>query len=278
MNPESESPVPTGDQGGGDVDGGAWKLLTTTVGLVVVGEQRTNVMAAEWTYFLNKDPLYVGVGISRRSFTGELIERSGEFSVTLCAEEQAGLAEFAGSFSGRDVDKIATEALVLRDPEVTGTRWADGGVAAFECVVRDTVDLPDYRLFVGEAVAHHLGPGASPLVKHGPMHRIGELVDKDTVASAQLVGDRRVRVAATGQASRPAAAWRITLHGPDGVTTPLGEHFPNGYGDLLVDIDLPADVADRPLWTCRISADRDSAKTGWARISGTVRSGDTVSS
>jgi flavin reductase (DIM6/NTAB) family NADH-FMN oxidoreductase RutF len=257
------------------VTAGMWKHLTTTVGLVSSGHDNgVNIMAAEWTYFLNKDPLYIAVGLSKRSVSRKLIKRSGEFSVTLCAESQAEAADFAGSFSGLDVDKSSSEAFTLRAPAVIATPWVEGGVAAFECVVRRVVRLPDYHLFIAEAVAAHIDSDRRPLVKHGPMYALGDPVEKTAVvAAAQALrqpgagGPLLLRVAAAGRSPEPRSLRRITLVGKNDDELPLGEYSADEYGDLLVDVDLPPLVPGGALSSCRIRVECDGLKPGWARVS-----------
>jgi flavin reductase (DIM6/NTAB) family NADH-FMN oxidoreductase RutF len=235
------------------------------VGLVAcVHDDGVNVMAAEWTYFLNKTPLYVGVVLSRRCLTSELVRQSGEFSVCLCSESQAELADFAGSFSAREVDKSGTELLSMRDSSAIRTPWIDGGIAAFECALREVTGMPDYQLFVGEALASHASPDCDrPLVKHGGMYSLGEPLTRIRIAaSAQVTGGGAgtVRVAATGQAPQ-AAPWRLTLVSDSGDIVPLGEFEPGPYDDLLADIEIPEMTSP-----CRVLVERDGLKPGWARI------------
>src|SRR5690606_7681437 len=99
-----------------------WKRLTSTVGLVSVRcGAITNVMAAEWSYFVNKAPLYAAVVLGPRAATGALIAEAGEFALTLCSEDQAELADFAGAFSVADVDKTGSELIEFGAPRAIGS-------------------------------------------------------------------------------------------------------------------------------------------------------------
>ncbi|MFI6701050.1 flavin reductase family protein [Streptomyces sp. NPDC050509] len=265
-----------------------WKTLTSTVGLVSVRHgSAANVMSAEWSYFVNKAPLYAAVVLGPRSASGALIAAAGEFSLTLCAEDQAELADFAGSFSVADIDKTGSELITFGEPTATGTPWVTGGVVAVECVLRQTVRFPVHTMYAGEVVAAHLPgnapAGASaplsaprPLVKHGPMHALGEPVRRTAiVAAAQLLPDGLLRIAATGPAATGRGAaddarWRVTLLTADGGTVPLGEHPPAAYGDFLVDLPVPVShrlPAER-LHGCRVRVERDGAKAGHTDITG----------
>jgi flavin reductase (DIM6/NTAB) family NADH-FMN oxidoreductase RutF len=252
-----------------------WKSLTTTVGLVSAAyRDSASIMAAEWTYFLNKDPLYVAVALSRRSVTRDLIRGSGGFSVTLCSESQAELADFVGSFSGRDIDKSSAEALDLRPPAVIGAQWVAGGVISFECLVRQVMTTPDYQVFVGEAVAIHPEPPRRPLVKHGPMHALGPRLELSAiVAGAGLLppstagsGRTCLRVAATGRCPDPGAPWHITLVGADRGEYPLAECPSGEYGDLLAEFELPEELSAEAVLSCLVKVERSGLKAGWARV------------
>ncbi|MGW8700309.1 flavin reductase family protein [Streptomyces eurythermus] len=244
-----------------------WKKATSTIGLIAVRHDHgVNVMSAEWSYFVNKDPLYAAVVLSPRARSRELIPERGEFSLTLCSEEQAELADFAGSFSLGDLDKASCELIEFGTPRATSTPWVGGGLVALECVLRETVPFPVHTMFVAEVVAAHLPETARrPLVKHGPMHTLGEPVQRTAVAAAaQVLPDGTLRVAATGPAAPGADVWRVSLVYADGTRTDLGEHPSAEYGDFLVDLPLPRDLP--PAAGMRVVVEREGAKPGFARL------------
>ncbi|MGH3328173.1 MAG: flavin reductase family protein [Streptomycetales bacterium] len=247
--------------------------LTSTVGLVSARRGRgTNVMAAEWTYFVSKEPPHVAVVLSDDALTQQLVAEAGEFAVTLCAESQASLADFLGSVSGRDIDKTASHLLTLCDPTAIGTPWVGGGIAALECTVSQTVPLPGYRMFIGQVVAAHGSPHTAlrPLVKHGGMYRLGPAIERESlVAAAELGGGEPpgIRVAAAGPGAAEDTPWRVSLVDWDGRRVLLGEDDPDEYGDLLAEYPLPPAAADWDLPTCQVLVERDGAQPGDARIS-----------
>jgi flavin reductase (DIM6/NTAB) family NADH-FMN oxidoreductase RutF len=236
-----------------------WKRLTSTVGLVAVpGPRGVNVMACEWSYFVNKEPLYAAVVLGPRTASHELIADAGRFAVTFCADDQAELADFAGSCSVAEVDKATSEAILFGTPTVTP--WVAGGVLAVECELRQVVPLPVHTMYLGEVVAAHESAWPRrPLVKHGAMHALGAPIQRTAAVTATRRLGGGLRVAATGPGSGP---WRIDLVEPDGTTTGLGHHDPDRLGDLLVDLPLPGPV--RP--GTRLRVERDGAKPGHAVI------------
>ncbi|GAA2986201.1 flavin reductase family protein [Actinokineospora diospyrosa] len=244
----------------------AWKKLTSTVGLIAVRhDDGVNVMAAEWTYFLNKQPLYVGVVLSPRARTRELLAGATEFSVTLCAQEQAALADFAGSFSLEEVDKTSSELLELGDPVATGTPWVRGGLVALECELRSVVELPVHRMFIGEVVALHEGAAdLKPLVKHGAMHTIGERVRRTAVVAAAHHRDGQLEVFATGpDAADDIDLWHVHLVDGDGVEHDLGAHPSAEYGDFAVTVPVPPGAR---LAEAAVRVERSGAEPGHARL------------
>ncbi|MGH3345220.1 MAG: flavin reductase family protein [Carbonactinosporaceae bacterium] len=246
--------------------------LTSTVGLVSARRgMGTNVMAAEWTYFVSKAPPHVAVVLSDDALTQQLLAEAQEFAVTLCAESQAALADFLGSVSGRDIDKTTSHLLTLRAPTVITTPWVGGGVVALECTVSQTVQLPGYRMFIGEVVAVHGSPDSDPrpLVKHGGMYRLGSAIERQSVvAAAELAGGERpaIRVAAAGPGAAEDSPWRVSLVAWDGRHVLLGEDDPDEYGDLLAEYPLPAEAAGWDLPTCGVLVERGGAQPGGARI------------
>lgn len=258
-----------------DLPADLWKRLTSTVGLVTTradepGEARLNVMAAEWAYFVNKQPLYAAVSLGPRTRSRRRIEGSGEFSLTLCADDQAALADFAGGLSVADADKTTSDLVRFGTPEATRTPWVTGGVLALECRLLRTVPMPSHTLYIGEAVAAHL-PDAprSPLVKHGAMRTLGGPAPRTRVVAAAGPGpDGTLRIAATSPAdpARPGAPWRLSLRRPDGTTTDLGTRAATPRGDLLTDVPLPPDLAPADLEGCQVLVERGAFTPGTATV------------
>lgn len=253
-----------------EIPANLWKTATTTVGLVSVRRgDYVNVMAAEWSYFVNKAPLYAAVVLSPRSASRKIIEDIAEFSLTLCSEDQPELADFAGSFSVEEIDKTASELITFGKPKAVGSPWVEGGVVSLECVLRETVPLPVHTMYVGEVVASHQPEGERrPLVKHGGMHALGRPLQRTSVvATAQVIANGVLRVAATGPGVDGDAQWRVSLLKPDGGITDLGCHPSAEYGDFLV--DLPLETAELP--GSRIKVERDGAEPGYARLDASRR-------
>jgi flavin reductase (DIM6/NTAB) family NADH-FMN oxidoreductase RutF len=187
---------------------------TTTVGVITaVGPRGVNVMAAEWTYLVARQPPHFAVGLQTTNYSTRLVLERREFGLTLCDASMASLANFAGSFSGADVDKSRVSGVDLRDPVATTTPTVVGGSLSAECRVVHVVDLPGYALVVGEARWLHVDLAANddPLVKHGGMHRLGEPIrSAEVTAAATRRADGSVRVCASAQGVSGEALWSVT--------------------------------------------------------------------
>ena len=134
----------------------AYKLLnhgpTTLVTSAAHG--RTNVMSAAWVMPIDFEPPKVAVVIAEGTFTRELVDASGEF--TLCVPTRAQLEQVyaVGSESGRDEDKWARSGLRPLPASKVGAPLVDGCVAWLECRVLPESDVQrKYDLFLAEVVA-----------------------------------------------------------------------------------------------------------------------------
>ncbi|WP_179083738.1 flavin reductase family protein [Streptomyces rectiverticillatus] len=218
---------------------------TSTVGIITAaGRSGVNLMSAEWTYLVARRPPHFAVGCQIKNHTTGLILERREFGLTLCDASMASLANFAGTFTGAEIDKSSASGLRLREPVVTGTPTVEGGTLSAECRVRSVVDLPDYALIVGEAVWMAVDPArnATPLVKHGSMYELGErILSREVTGSATAFPDGTVRLCASAQGvddPEQPVAWTVTLSpGTGGPEIPVGT-VRDGE-DLDVVIELP---------------------------------------
>ena len=109
---------------------------------------------------LSLEPPLVGVSIGKEASSYELLRRSGEFVVSLLAEDQEALAQHFA----RGVPPIAHwSGIAIRDGQL-GPPLLEGAVGWLECRVWADYDAGDHTLFVGE-VLHAARDGSKrPLV------------------------------------------------------------------------------------------------------------------
>jgi flavin reductase (DIM6/NTAB) family NADH-FMN oxidoreductase RutF len=116
-------------------------------------EETVNIMAAAWTTPISHDPPLVGVSISPRRFTHELIEQSGEFALNVPGLNLARQVKLCGTRSGRNVDKFREAHLTPVEAKVVSGPLIEECLAHLECTLVEHYSLGDHTLFIGRVVA-----------------------------------------------------------------------------------------------------------------------------
>lgn len=127
---------------------------TVLVGSAHAG--RRNLMAAAWSMPVEFTPPRIAVVIDKATFTRELVEASGAFSLCLPCPALADLTWTVGSVSGREPgpDKFERFGIVAPPGPVLGLPWVEGCVAWLECrVIPEPHAQRAYDTFFGEVVA-----------------------------------------------------------------------------------------------------------------------------
>ncbi|WP_051462703.1 flavin reductase family protein [Haloglycomyces albus] len=247
-----------------DVSSEPWRAAVNNVGLVVSEvEGDINVMAAEWAYFVNKEPLQIAVVLSPVSETRAAFGVGSEFCLTFASADQADLADFVGNFHASDLAKTSSARLELRDSDKVSVPWADGGTAAFECRCDMAVELPVHRLHIADVLQTHISTEpADPLVKHGRLRRLGGRAGgASVVAGAELRG-RTLRVAAVSRVMSEPDHWEVGFRTSSG-DVDLGVFTSTAYGEMVVDLPAPEGIAPGD----RVFVHRDGAEPGEAVVS-----------
>jgi flavin reductase (DIM6/NTAB) family NADH-FMN oxidoreductase RutF len=114
---------------------------------------RAGVMPAAWAVPLSKSPPLVGLALSTRHFTHDLIKRSQQFALNVPGLPLAETVVKLGSVSGWDVgDKFAPVDLRLTKAQHVEAPLIDECLAWLECTVVDTFQVGDHSLFVGQVL------------------------------------------------------------------------------------------------------------------------------
>ena len=125
-----------------------------TVLVTATADGRTNIMAAAWTMAIDFDPPKIAIVIDSKSHTRHLIERSGEFVLSLPSAAQADLTLSVGGHSGKDVDKIKAFSIATSPASKVGTFLVDGCLGWLECkVIFEPRLKKEYDLILAEVVA-----------------------------------------------------------------------------------------------------------------------------
>lgn len=117
---------------------------------------KANLMPAGWGMICSGEPLMVCVAVGHTRYTHQCIEQTREFVFAWAGEGQAELVEYAGSHSGRDVDKFQALDIPTAPAAVVNVPLLAEAAANLECRLHHSVSVGDHTIFVGEVVAAHL--------------------------------------------------------------------------------------------------------------------------
>jgi flavin reductase (DIM6/NTAB) family NADH-FMN oxidoreductase RutF len=111
-----------------------------------------NVWPMDWHGPLSLEPKLYGIAATRTGHGTALVRGSGVFVVNFVPASWERTIFLCGNVSGRTADKFAAAGLRKEEAEsVNAPRLADS-LGALECQVRQTIDLGDHTLFIGEVM------------------------------------------------------------------------------------------------------------------------------
>ena len=139
----------------------AWTTGVTIVTAAHAG-QRYGMTVNSFTSISLEPPL-ISVTLRQLTHTHELVERSGEFAITILAAHQGSLSDrFAGKipeitdrFEGVETGRLLIDAPLIK-----------GGMAYFNCRVVNTIPVGENTLFIAEVIAVQGEGEGEPLVYH----------------------------------------------------------------------------------------------------------------
>jgi flavin reductase (DIM6/NTAB) family NADH-FMN oxidoreductase RutF len=123
-------------------------VLPGIVGLVVVtAGERANAMTVSFFSEVAHHPTCLWISIANQTYTRELIEATGQFSLVVLNQTQKQTALDCGTISGRDHDKCAALDLYA-GPE--GFLFLNGALASTACRVREKIPIDDHTLYIAD--------------------------------------------------------------------------------------------------------------------------------
>ena len=129
-------------------------LWTMPYGLYIVGSrhgERRNGMTLNWATQVSFDPKLVAISVEKSAVTHGLISGGRVFALnTIAREDRAIVRKFTKPV---EVDEAAStlNGFAYHDG-VTGAPILDQAPAYFDCEVRQTVEVGNHSLFIGEVV------------------------------------------------------------------------------------------------------------------------------
>ena len=132
--------------------------LVCVVGVRDESNSTTNFAPVAWTTPLSSDPPLFGVCLSPKTYSHQLVLKSGEFTVNFLTEKHAGLADQLGRLSGRETDKVKALSLDIEPGDTLSTPILTVAYVAAECALVERHHVGDQTLLVGEVHQIHAAP------------------------------------------------------------------------------------------------------------------------
>jgi len=112
---------------------------------------KPNFMAVAWFSKVNSEPPMMMVSLAKVQYTAEGIKDNGVFSINFPGKNLVAETDFCGLVSGRKEDK--SRVFNVHYGELKSAPMISECPICFELKLRDTIELTDARIFVGEIIA-----------------------------------------------------------------------------------------------------------------------------
>jgi flavin reductase (DIM6/NTAB) family NADH-FMN oxidoreductase RutF len=122
------------------------------VGAKVKG--KPNFMAVAWFSKVNSEPPMMIVSLAKVQYTAEGIKENGVFSINFPGKGLVAETDFCGLVSGRKADK--SHVFNVQYGELKNAPMISECPICFELKLRETIELTDARIFVGEIIAAYI--------------------------------------------------------------------------------------------------------------------------
>ena len=143
----------------------AYRVTPTGLYLISTAYQgKRNVQFAFRALGISDDPPLLVIGIQDKNFSREVIQKSGEFVVNVCSQNQLHAVDKSRDLSGRDVeDKFVALGLETMPAKLVQAPLVAGCHANVECKLVNTLELEGLYLFVGQALASYVDDQVQPV-------------------------------------------------------------------------------------------------------------------
>ena len=143
----------------------AYRVTPTGLYLISTAYQgKRNVQFAFRALGLTVDPPLLVIGIQADNYSREVIEKSGEFVVNVCSQNQLYAVDKSRDLSGRNVDdKFVALGLETLPAKHVKAPLVAGCHANVECNLVNNLKLDGLFLFVGQALASYIDDQVQPV-------------------------------------------------------------------------------------------------------------------
>lgn len=152
---------------------------------------KDNLMTAAWAGTICSDPVMVSVSIRKERYSHDIIEQTGEFTLSLTTNTLAYATDYCGVRSGRDRDKFSDMKLTpLESSKISAPGVAESPVV-LECRVSQILRLGSHDMFIAEVVnvsvdERYLSPSGKLELEradliaysHGEYYELGKKIGK----------------------------------------------------------------------------------------------------
>lgn len=113
---------------------------------------KPNIMTAAWAGICNSDPLSIAVSMRPATYSHGNVTESKAFTVNIPTAEMARYVDYAGRFSGKDVDKFKETGLTPVRGEFVNAPYVKEFPIVIECELTTFHDLGSHRQFIGKVI------------------------------------------------------------------------------------------------------------------------------
>lgn len=186
---------------------------------------KDNLMTAAWAGTVCSDPVMVSVSIRKERYSHDIIEQTGEFTLSLTTNSLAYAADYCGVRSGRDRDKFSDMKLTpLESSKISAPGVAESPVV-LECKVIHILRLGIHDMFIAEVVnvsvdERYLSPSGKLELEradliaysHGEYYELGKKIGKFGYSVRKKPVSAKAGSAGKGVKKRSAGRKKAKLH------------------------------------------------------------------
>jgi flavin reductase (DIM6/NTAB) family NADH-FMN oxidoreductase RutF len=143
----------------------AYRATPTGLFLISTAYQgKRNVQFAFRALGIGDEPPMLVIGIQDKNFSREMIQKSGEFVINVCSQNQLHAVDKSREMSGRNVeDKFIALGLETLPAKHVQAPLVAGCHANVECKLINELALDGLYLFVGQALASYVDDQVPPV-------------------------------------------------------------------------------------------------------------------
>jgi len=115
-------------------------------------EGKPNIMTAAWIGISNSNPLSIAVSMRPATYSYGNLTETGFFTVNIPSSDMVKYVDYAGRFSGRDVDKFKETGLTPVQAEFVNAPYVKEFPIVIECEITAMHELGSHRQFIGKVI------------------------------------------------------------------------------------------------------------------------------